>query len=404
MRRRRGAGRVDRPRRRTAGGVGPAGHGPDARHDAAVGRTQAAGGGASAGRSDRVYDVFKGILILVIVAGHNEAIAHRWPALRQVFYYFNVQCFFMLSFVLDRKPFSAALLRDRAVRYLVPYGVFMALAAAAFLPLRGFPDGFGAWARSFAAALYDGREASIHEAVGMRVFWFLPTLFSLVMLRAVWTGFPRCRIPLLVAALAWMGGAAAVPPDTVRWWPLGMASALFFLAPCLAVRWLHDRMSPANRGWYAGVATAVACLCGWAVVAVPLGWVAGANPAGYDPARPVTFAVGLVFPAAMFFALMAASRALETSRLLQACGRQSLGIFLVHMFVYRALTLAVFGRRFTSPETVGPHLAIGLAVFAATVFLSLAAAAALPRWPRLSALIVPRDWAGWRAAITGRAA
>ena len=42
-------------------------------------------------------DVVKGILILVVVAGHNEAITHNWLWLRHVFYYFNVQCFYQIG-------------------------------------------------------------------------------------------------------------------------------------------------------------------------------------------------------------------------------------------------------------------------------------------------------------------
>lgn len=355
-------------------------------------------------RSDRVFDVLKGILILVIVAGHNEAIAYRWPALRQLFYYFNVQCFFMLSFVLDKKPFCTAFLRDRFVRYLVPYCVFMGVAAAAWLPMRGLPAGFGQWAQSFVIALYNGQESSIHAAVGMRVFWFLPTLFSLVVLRSVWTRYGWCRITLAIAGLVWMGCVARVPAASLRWLPLGTASALFFLVPCLAVRWLYDRISPANRGLCRVVAMGVALLCGWAIVTVPLGWVAGANPAGYDPTQRATFAVGLIFPAAMFFVLLAVSRGLKNIRLLQVLGKYSLGIFLVHMFIYRALMLAAFGREFTRLEVVGPRLVIGLAVFAGTVVTSLMLAAAIPHWPRLNALVFPRDWASWRTAILRRAA
>jgi len=353
--------------------------------------------------SDGAYDLLKGILILVIIAGHNEAITCRWPSLRHVFYYFNVQCFFMLSFVLDRKPFSAGFLRDRAVRYLVPYVMFMMVAAAAYLPMHGLPEGLVHWIRSFGIALYNGQESSIHAAVGMRVFWFLPALFSLVILRSLWTRFGWCRAPLLIAGLAWMGCVARVPSAGLRWLPLGAASALFFFLPCLATRWLHDRITPTNAALCGILATAVSLLCGWAIVATPLGWVAGANPSGYDPFQPATFAVGLVFPTAMFFVLLAISHGLHSMRLLQACGKYSLGIFLVHMFIYRGLTLAVFGRQFATPAVVGPQLAVGLIVFAATVVMSLALAVAIPFWPRLNSIVFPRDWASWRAALLGRA-
>ena len=352
-------------------------------------------------RSANVYDVLKGILILVIIAGHNEAICWWSPALRQVFYYFNVQCFFILSVILDRRPFSTQFLIDRAVRYLVPYGVFMAIAAAAWLALRGFPGDSSAWGRSFALALYNGNESSIHDAVGMRVFWFLPSLFSLVMVRALWTSFAWSRAPIIVAGVVWMLVVARVSPDLLRSIPLGGASALFFYPLCLVARWLHDRTTPAIEPMRSLLATCVSVICGVAVVNVPLGWVAAANPSGYDPASPATFVIGLVFPAAMFFSLVAASRLLQHDRFLMLCGRHSLVMFLVHMFVYRGLTLVVFGGRFTSPEIVGQQLAIGLLVFAATVLTSLAMAVAITHWPRLNALLFPRDWSSWRTALAG---
>lgn len=103
----------------------------------------------------------------------------------------------------------------------------------------------------------------------------------------------------------------------------------------------------------------------------------------------------------MFFALLRLSQTLATNGFRRACGRYWLTIFLVHMFVYRGLMLGLIGRNFAVVEAVAPHFWVGLGVLFVTVVTSLWVAKAITRRPRVNALVFPRDWYGWRAALCG---
>jgi surface polysaccharide O-acyltransferase-like enzyme len=141
------------------------------------------------------------------------------------------------------------------------------------------------------------------------------------------------------------------------------------------------------------VATAIASV---AIVMVPLGWVAGANVASYDVRERVTWAVALVYPCVMLLSLVAVAGWLPGAGLLREFGRLSLPIYLVHMLIYRCLTLGIYGRDFDQLHVVGANLPVGIAVFVVTAAASLAISALVWRLPRLRTLVFPRTWAEWR--------
>lgn len=345
--------------------------------------------------SRRELDAVKGLLILAVVAGHNEPITSSCAPLRQLFYYFHVQCFFLMSSYLGERRFSWQLLRDRAVRYLVPHGWFVAIACGAYQlvrdPGRSPSDAFGRLAMALAVESGD----AITAATGLQYLWFLPALLGLVILRAIACRWPRIGIAVTAAAISWMLACGLIGGQTVRMIPYGLGSSLFFyglgeLAGPLLRRARRQPEPLSSTAIWSLVITIALTLV---IVMVPLGWVAAANVATYDVRQPLTWVVGLAYPVAILFLLFVTRGALASyvpfSPLL---GRLSLPIYLVHMFVYRVLLVMRFGHDWDSLEVVGRRPVEGIAILMATILVSVFIAVAFECLPGLKRLVFPRDW------------
>jgi fucose 4-O-acetylase-like acetyltransferase len=344
-------------------------------------------------------DLVKGLLILVVIAGHNEGLMQHALWLRQLFYYFNTQCFFLLSSLLDTTPFSRGLLRDRAVRYLVPFGWFLTAAWIAFLTMRGGDQSASVAAIWFMRAVVTGSEPAIHAAVGMRYLWFLPALFSLVIIKAVALRWPPLWAILFVAAWCLIAGAALVPQGIIAGAPCNAFTGLFFFGLGEGFRRAERITAPMPEVVRAGVAGALSALLAWLIVHEPLGWVAGANIRSYDIASWPTWATALVFPCLVLSTLLATASVWPLRSLLELCGRYSLSVYLTHMLLYRVFTLCWFGRKFDDLAIVGRDLRAGILIFGLTVAGSLLISIAVWRLPRVRRLVFPRDWHDWRMAL-----
>jgi fucose 4-O-acetylase-like acetyltransferase len=345
-------------------------------------------------------DVVKGVLILVVIAGHNEGLMQHALWMRQLFYYFNTQCFFLLSSLLDTKPFSMRLLRDRACRYLVPFFSFLVIAWAAFVGLRGGGQSFCMAAAHLLRAAVTGSEPAIHAAVGMRYLWFLPALFSLVVLKAAAIHWPTLGWGLLAAAWCLIAGAVFVPANVMAAVPCNALTGLFFFGLGEVFRRAEQAVARLPAIVQAAVAGGLTAGLAWLIVRQPLGWVAGSSIRSYDITNWPTWAAAIAFPCLVLATLLATAQAWPLRRLLALCGNYSLPIYLTHMLLYRLLTLGWFGKKFDDLTTVGSDLPAGSVIFALTVAGSLVISIGIWRLPRLRRLLFPRDWPDWRLAFT----
>jgi fucose 4-O-acetylase-like acetyltransferase len=344
-------------------------------------------------------DVVKGVLILVVIAGHNEGLMQHALWARQLFYYFNTQCFFLLSSLLDMKPFSMRLLRDRAIRYLVPFVSFLLIAWVAFVGLRGGGQSLDAAAANLLRAAVTGSEPAIHKAVGMRYLWFLPALFSLVVIKAAAIRWPTLGRGLLAAAWCLIVGAVYVPASVVAAVPCNALAGLFFFGVGEVFRRAGQAVARLPAIMRVAVAGGLTAGLAWLIVRQPLGWVAGANIRSYDITNWPTWAAALAFPCLVLATLLTTAHAWPLRRLVALCGHYSLPLYLTHMLLYRVLTLGWFGRKFDDLATVGSDLQAGMVIFVLTAAGSLAIAIGICRLPRLRRLLFPRDWPDWRLAF-----
>jgi peptidoglycan/LPS O-acetylase OafA/YrhL len=249
---------------------------------------------------------------------------------------------------------------------------------------------------------------AIYAATGMRYLWFMPALFSFAVIKAVAMRWPAFGKGLTILAWFWMLGAALIMPRIPYSVPWGIESALFFFGLGQAATYAVSRLS-LQAGYQNGIAaaSAVAALSAMIIV-IPLGWVAAAGVDTYDIRQPATWLVGVCYPCVMLAALYClgesgpfpAGRLL--GRLLAALGRRSLPVYLVHVPVYRVLTLAWFGGKFDDVQVVGPEWGVGLLILALSTAFSLGLSAAVWSAPFLRRSFFPRAWEDWYGGLLDR--
>src|SRR6185437_7754319 len=124
-------------------------------------------------------DPLKGMLILIIVLDHSdEAHAFLPGTFRPLT--FHVLGFLLLPFLVRGTSLSVGFLRDRLTRYWVPYAFTITLAAILFSLLHRRSDGAARIAFDYVAALLVGSAPLVKQSSGFVAYWFLPTLFGLV--------------------------------------------------------------------------------------------------------------------------------------------------------------------------------------------------------------------------------
>ena len=92
------------------------------------------------GSRDSAIDAAKGILILLIVLGHNHVILRNVENLRPFLYNWHVYAFFLVAFILPVRRYDFPALVDRMVRYLVPFVAFLGLTTTLSWGMEGFAD------------------------------------------------------------------------------------------------------------------------------------------------------------------------------------------------------------------------------------------------------------------------
>lgn len=334
--------------------------------------------------NDPAADAVKGVLILLIALGHDPAAAVALPWLGRFLYGFHVIGFLLLPFLLPAPRAEARALLDRSVRYLAPYAsvTLFAIVLNTLLFARDVP------ARELferaALGLYTGSSGYLKITSGFALFWFLPTLLSLTLVRAALRGrgTPRAWLVVLVA----LHGTLALVPDFAAVLPLGLAPALVALPLGLAAEkaWPWARTHP-----LAMVAIAVA-------VAVPvLASGISTNLAALavaDVRDPLRLLLQDAHAITMFLAIAACGPHLARVPGLVRLGQLSMGVYLGHSFVLQAL---MWGSMRLGLDPIGRHAAIlALPLLVLSTAGGIACALVLNRQP-LRRWILPRGLKEW---------
>lgn len=349
---------------------------------------------ARTGLATREIDAVKGFFLVLIALGHNALVTQSVDGMFPTLYAFHIYAFLLLPFLFPSPPLGARFAVERAVRYLVPHTVFFALSAAAFWALHRRGDPLGAVLGDVAVGWLVSSSRAYKDACGFYLYWFLPTLLTLVLVRAAFAGAGRrARALLLAALLALHPLVGALPEEAKRWIPFGLPIAAYVFPLALAGEWAWARVRAAGlaRGAAFALGIGTACLVAYRLLG---GFSSLAFLALESYRTPVRLALADATAVLGFVGLTALGPGFARVPGLAALGRLSLVAFLVHSLVYQCI-LAALPAAWTAEASRAVRIAVGLPVLAGTLAVSYAIARAVDAAPVLRAWITPRGVADW---------
>jgi len=337
---------------------------------------------------------FKGILICLIVLGHNYLFSKWVPEAFGVLYNFHVACFLLLPFLFPSGVMSGNWLKDRLTRYLVPHFFFLGIAAVAYYVIfvHGSQTGAFEWLVSLGLAITFSSETTYDESVGLRLFWFLPALLSLVLIRAQLQRRSKNVIfVLLLISCCVHIFLGALPMHWLGYVPWGLPIVFFLLPVGLVVQELWQRYGNSNIFFFGAIVVGICCVFTGLVWPSSIG-LAG-EPRVFSYQQPLRLLFHDIYLVAAFFALLGFARVWKWN-VLERLGNASLGIFLIHSFVWQALIFIGFVDWLISINLVSVlNILVTLLI---TLWVSFQINKLIVSSPVIRCLIMPRSFGEWR--------
>lgn len=338
-------------------------------------------------------DAFKGILFLFVMACHTTILLDAsFLLFSRIPHFFHVFCFLLLPFLYPAPPRGLKGLGDRFVRYYHPFLLFFLSYSALYFAifLRGAnPSG---WLRDAALGALIGSAPLVDKASGFEMFWFVPALLGIMILRSIlpvkngWG-----KYALLVGAFAVHGAIPYFPAGAVPYAPFGLLTGLYLLFPGLLLQFIWPL-----QGRDSLKRTATLCLPVFALL-VLAGVKEGLHP--YLPAfkiyglrEPLKMLLGDAIVLTSFFGIFGAAMHLSKSESLRFIGRNSFSLYLLHPLIQQAIYLALKKLGYAPSLALGHRYALGAAVFLLTLGVSSSAVAVLNSTP-LWRFAFPKDLA-----------
>ncbi len=317
----------------------------------------------------------KGFLLLLIVLAHNELLmtnsAGEQSFVLDCFQLFVVQGFFLLPFLYGRKVLTGRRALDYLANLWVPYAWIFVVC---LLFNAAYTHRFASLVE-YGYAFIIGSGPLLKRIIGFTYPWFLPAMFSLLILKGL---YDRGGVwPVVLGAASggfWIAivGFGVNRYTVGNFTPLGISQALSSLPIALWSAALCTRL--ASRG----NPVAVRMLTGFMFFLVVVAYY-------YRDLWPATMGRLLWFfmPISASAFLFSCRDILARSRLLILLGAYSMPIYLVHVIVYNALV------RGLQPAHAGRSGVLAWGIFAFTVGISLGFSMGLKKFSRLYGWLFP---------------
>lgn len=260
----------------------------------------------------------KGFLILLIVLAHNKYLMQGGFSNRYL-YSFHIYSFFLLPFLYNFKVVSLNdLIWRKFKRLYIPYTtVFLLLIGIAVYQNNILEIG------QLSLALLCGSQRLFTDSLGFGSFlWFIPTMFSLLIIR--WLYYTSSRtirlLLLLISAICLIGFAYLLHPFLIIWKyaPFGCFLAMAMLLPAVICRYCFAHVNK----------QLVSLLFFALVIAIMI--VYPLNDYSY------TYLTinRLICPTIILLFILSMRRILSRIPLIIDVGKRSFCIYLIHIFIY----------------------------------------------------------------------
>jgi len=342
------------------------------------------------------YDALKGLLIILIVIGHNTLLTSAVPYLDWVLYNFHVGAFLLLPFLFVADDFTWPSIRDKLVRYLWPYLIFV---IGTFLIHYNMY-----WAGNISSpvitlkvitnALIFSNALSLKAATGFALFWFLPALTSLLIIRSfvcsLQTKFALVAMVILMAAL-WLVFYSDIRVDFL---PFGIVIALYMLPVGMAAGILAGILLM-NRHQFTILLLSIGVFVFLQVISITgdTRINVGSNQFQQHESWDIIL-LHVSLQITGFVMCLLLSRYLTKIPFLQLVGKHSLLIYLTHSLIYQALI-----RVFPKIGIQFDDFVQGAIIFAITLAIATMVSLFVYYRAWLRNLIQPRDLATLKTAL-----
>lgn len=168
---------------------------------------------------DRYRLVTRGLLIILIVIGHNRLFHDSLYVLYVPLYTFHVSAFLFLPFLHKPKGFTSGNVLDTITRYLVPYMIAVTFYGVIYV-IVARETGLRDWLKDYIAAITIGNAYFVKEATGFEMLWFLPAFTALVLAHMLISSIaPGKRRLILAASVAGHCIIGLVNYEMLKWVP-----------------------------------------------------------------------------------------------------------------------------------------------------------------------------------------
>lgn len=337
----------------------------------------------------RNADRIKAILIIIVVADHNDWLRNYSPNFFEPLT-LHVLGFFLLSFSFSTKTWSSNFVLDRIARYLIPFWWVLAASSLAFSFTYKFEGGISDYFSKWVLAALIGNAPFVKSSSGLMMLWFLPCLFGLSCLLAIFDSLKSNSARYVAISLA-VVAHLAIPlmlSTLMLSVPFGLAIAADIFILGLIWRKLLNLRLPKYWG---PIALAFFIAAYSALVWVPVHLeIATLSLAGIS--NPAILLLQDISGMAGVLSVVWLTSQPRQIQWLENIGRNSLLIYLLHPFIY-----VLIGKLFALSRTAPPLdlLLVGLITNFTVVGLAYLMASFVSRVPLLSEWFTPRSLRQW---------
>ena len=279
-------------------------------------------------------NVLKGLLIILVILDHNDFARSVMPGFLRGLS-FHVVGFMALPFLRDSmRPFTAQFVQY-AFRLYYPFALVTCVLALAAYFVKDVPAPNHIQATLL--ALYSGNWKVLDQVTGMGLLWFLPSLVSLLFLRALVESLPRfAGAALLALACVAHFFVGFIKPPAQAFFPMGLLPALYVLPLAYLIALVHKRALERIPTWLAVLLT-VGVFAAVKLVQMRMNFT---NEIGFlqvaSHTRPLRMLFNDLEAVTGSLMLFQVARCLRWS-LAEKCGQFSMQVYLVHAFIAAAL-------------------------------------------------------------------
>ena len=334
-------------------------------------------------------NALKGLLIIIVAMDHNDLLRAFAPGLFRPLT-FHVLGFLLLPFLVPLKPPTVQFIRDRLIRYFVPFWWVLTFATVIYSVVYRGDEGFATPFVDWLAASVVGSAPLVKVSSGFYYLWFLPSLAGLVIFLAVYQSLSRrWQTVFVVLSVAAHLAISVFPEGALRYLPLGPLIVLWVFPLGLLFR----RIMKSAIIFHLRYLVFLAFVASYWYLVLHQQNIEIMTLDLLSITEPLMFSmqdINAVF--GVLTAMWIASK-LNGSRLLNACGHYSLMVYLLHPLVF------FLGMKLSGAAGWGIQsyalLAAGVISVALTILVSLVLAIGIARMPFIRSWVMPKGWDDW---------